>query len=386
MASITTGDWQRIGYYTIRTTQYYTVKVSLNAKVISQDLVNNKSTVGTLLNIDVEGSGSYSADSVKAGLTGGKDISWGYTSFGSNSNTTLIEGSFDVTHKANGKASTSISCWVTQSFGGSLGTTTVNVDLPEIDRYGGNASASVVSTTINSVTLKLRTNRLSSLASYRIDNGSWINFSTAGTDVAKPNGGTINKSFDGFNPNTDHTIDIQFRRDINQVWSSNANVSFKTAKPDKPRAGTVYISEVTPYTAKLSWKDFYFSDGATWGKYQYKLNDGAWIDCGKDNRIILSNLNEGTEYIAYVRIVDNYDTASLSVDVTFTTPVDQTKSYLKGDATWASGKLFYKVNGSWGKVGHVRFKQNGTWGNGLIDYLLDENGNFLTDENGNKLY
>ena len=132
MASITTGDWQRIGYWQIGQTSYNTIYVSLNAKVTSQDVANNRSTVATLLNIDVIGSGSYNTDSVKAGLTGGSDISWGYTTI--TNGKTLIQGSYTVNHNSDGTASTTIGCWVTQTFGGSLSWGDATVSLPTIPR------------------------------------------------------------------------------------------------------------------------------------------------------------------------------------------------------------------------------------------------------------
>ncbi len=132
MATITTGDWQRIGYWQIYQTSYNTMYVSLNARVVSQDVTNNRTTVATLLNIDVIGSGSYTTDSVKAGLTGGADISWGRTTI--TNGRTLIQGSYTVNHNSDGTASTTIGCWVTQTYGGSLGWGEATVTLPTIPR------------------------------------------------------------------------------------------------------------------------------------------------------------------------------------------------------------------------------------------------------------
>ena len=78
---------------------------------------------------------TYSADGVKAGITGASNISWGYTQFGSNAYHKLTGGSYTVSHNSTtGAASTTIYYWLDQTFGGDIGSpnspASVRVDLP----------------------------------------------------------------------------------------------------------------------------------------------------------------------------------------------------------------------------------------------------------------
>lgn len=131
MATLITGDWQRIGYYNIYNTSTHVTYISLNARINSIDYSNRTAVVGTLLNLD-NNSYAYTTDGISAGMTGCTNISWGRTTFGTGTNTTLLQGSFTVSYDDNGNASCNVQCWVNQTFGGNLSMQTVGCSLQNI--------------------------------------------------------------------------------------------------------------------------------------------------------------------------------------------------------------------------------------------------------------
>lgn len=76
-----------------------------------------------------------------------------------------------------------------------------------------------------------------------------------------------------------------------------------------------------------------------------------------------TGLQEETSY--YIRCrVKSGDSGAWSDYVytpLFTTPADQTRSYIKSDGTWKQGKVFYKTNGEWKKIKKAYIKINGEW-------------------------
>lgn len=131
MANLTTGDWQRIGYYNIRTTSTISTYISLNAKIDSINYSARTAVVATLLNLD-NVSYAYTTDGISAGMTGCTNMSWGRTTFGTGTNTTLLQGGFTVSYDDNGNASCNIQCWVNQTWGGNLSMQTVGCSLQNI--------------------------------------------------------------------------------------------------------------------------------------------------------------------------------------------------------------------------------------------------------------
>lgn len=131
MATLTTGDWQRIGYYNIYNTSTHVTYISLNARINSIDYSNRTAVVGTLLNLD-NNSYAYTTDGISAGMTGCTNIAWGRTTFGTGTNTTLLQGGFTVSYDDNGNASCNVQCWVNQTFGGNLSMQTVGCSLQNI--------------------------------------------------------------------------------------------------------------------------------------------------------------------------------------------------------------------------------------------------------------
>lgn len=148
-------------------------------------------------------------------------------------------------------------------------------------------------------------------------------------------------------PNTSYTYYVRVVDNYSQT-SATVSVKFTTSKPAKPTAGTVSVSDITPFGAVISWSGFSISAGASSYKYQYYIN--SWIDLTTSTRLELSNLTPETTYKVYIRMVDNYGTASSSATVTFTTLVDQLKVDINVDGVIKKARVFYNDNGSIKKV------------------------------------
>lgn len=322
----------------------------------------NKSTVHTLLRITV--SQWYSANRVRAGITGGNNYYYNNNSspkafaIGDHD---LIEGSYTVNHNANGSASTTISYWLDQSYGGSAYSDTspgsVTVNLPSTKPAAGDATRITInaSPTYNSVTLSFSGGTPGSGASisyYRVKGLGYSNY----TKVSNP------VTITGLTPNTSYTFTVDFVDNYGTEASKSTSKTFTTLKPAAPTKGSVSASNITYNGAKLSWSGFSFGDGATWGKYQYSWDNSEWIDCGTNTSLTITNRSPNTSYTFYVRLVDNYGTASNAASVTFTTEKKK----------WGLSTVFIKVDGQW-KRGIMYYKNDGTWVQAKGIFIRTEN-------------
>lgn len=409
----------------------------------TQNTSTLKSTVYTELGVRC-GSYQYSADGVKAGISGASNISWGYTQFGAGAYHKLTGGSYTVSHNSTtGAASTTIYYWLDQTFGGDIGSpnspASVSVDLPTITvkplaPTKGSVSASNI--TYNGAKLSWSGFSFGSGATwgkyqYSWNNSNWTdcgtNTSLTFTDkspntgysfyvrlvdnygqvssvasttftTSKPaagNASTITYSastsptsitismaggtpgaggsvsyyrikwngassysqvsnpavFTGLTPDTSYSFSIDFVDNYGTAASGSVSGSASTVLPSSPVKGVVSASSVTDVSAVVSWLGFGFGSGGTWGKYQYKIGSGSWVDYSTNQNLSLTNLTPSTQYTVYVRLVDNFGTASDAASVTFTT---QEKK------KWVFGDVFIKVNGEW-KRGTMYYKDGGTW-------------------------
>lgn len=307
------------------------------------DIPNNRSYISTELWI--YGS-SFSASNIDCNVTGANGYST--SNFKANGWVKLVSGGFWASHNSNGTGTATVGSYFTSTYK-SMPYGEFTLNLTSIDRGGGSAGASFVSATTNSITLRLSSNVNTSLGSYRLNGGSWTNFSTSGTDLNKTGGGTITKAITGLSPSTSYKIDIEFRRDYNNVWGSVATVTASTLT-GIPKDGTVSEYNVTDTVANIIWSGYSFDDG-TWGYYQYRVNSGSWVSCATDTYVKLTGLSPSTKYTVTVRLVSNKGKTSSGSSVTFTT-----------DAThpWKNGDLYIKSNNSWLR-GRMFIKQDGVW-------------------------
>lgn len=122
-------------------------------------------------------------------------------------------------------------------------------------------------------------------------------------------------------PNKEYEVNcyVRYRGDTSVLLVNPVSKFIKTKKPNKPKAGKVEVSNITYKSAYISWSGFSIQDGATDYYYQSSTDDNNWIDRSKGTGFEVSRLKPNTEYIFYVRIVDNFSTPSDSVKVVFKT-------------------------------------------------------------------
>lgn len=122
-------------------------------------------------------------------------------------------------------------------------------------------------------------------------------------------------------PNKEYEVNcyVRYRGDTSVLLVNPVSKFIKTKKPNKPKAGKVEVSNITYESAYISWSGFSIQDGATDYYYQSSTDGNNWIDRSKGTGFEVSRLSPNTEYIFYVRIVDNFGTPSDSVKVVFKT-------------------------------------------------------------------
>lgn len=127
--------------------------------------------------------------------------------------------------------------------------------------------------------------------------------------------------FEGLTPNKEYEVNcyVRYRGDTSVLLVNPVSKFIKTQKPNKPKAGKVAVSNITYESAYISWSGFQIQDGATDYYYQSSTDGNNWIDRSKGTGFEVSRLSPNTEYIFYVRIVDNFGTPSESVKVVFKT-------------------------------------------------------------------
>lgn len=127
--------------------------------------------------------------------------------------------------------------------------------------------------------------------------------------------------FEGLTPNKEYEVNcyVRYRGDTSVLLEKPVSKSIKTQKPNKPKAGTVEVSNITYKSAYISWSGFSIQEGATDYYYQSSTDGNNWIDRSKGTGFEVSGLSPYTEYTYYVRIVDNFGTPSDSVKVAFRT-------------------------------------------------------------------
>ena len=127
--------------------------------------------------------------------------------------------------------------------------------------------------------------------------------------------------FEGLTPNKEYEVNcyVRYRGDTSVLLENPVSKFIKTQKPNKPKAGKVEVSNITYKSAYISWSGFSIQEGATDYYYQSSTDGNSWIDRSKGTGFELSKLSPNTEYIFYVRIVDNFGTPSDSVKVAFRT-------------------------------------------------------------------
>lgn len=283
---------------------------------------------------------------------------------GMGNGTTLIEGSGTtnaIAHSSDGTKTISISAEIIQSdddygnyiyYWQSTGLKTGSVTLTSIDRTAGTPTISNVSSTYNSASCNITVPFASTVNQYSKDGSSWTNWNKSISANS-----AFSDSWSGLSPNTTYTFYYRFRRDYNQVWSPTVSFTVTTKKPAAPTKGSVTVSSKTYNSITYSWSGFSFGAGGTWGKYQYSYNNSSWVDAGQNTSHTRSSLSPNTSYTLYVRLVDNYGTASAVASVSGTTnkPAAPSKGTVSASSiTYNGAKLSWSgfsfgAGATWGK-------------------------------------
>lgn len=145
------------------------------------------------------------------------------------------------------------------------------------------------------------------------DDNNWI-------DRSKGTGFEVSR----LSPNTIYTFYVRIVDNFSTP-SDSVKVVFKTTKPDKPSKGSVSYTDLNPFGATFTWSGFKIQEGANSYYYQYSYDGRIWKDLQTQTKLVVDDLSPETIYTFYVRIVDNFDTASDYANVEFVTPADQAK-------------------------------------------------------------
>lgn len=145
------------------------------------------------------------------------------------------------------------------------------------------------------------------------DDNNWI-------DRSKGTGFEVSR----LSPNTKYIYYVRIVDNFGTP-SDSVKVVFKTTKPDKPSKGTVSYTNLNPFGATFTWSGFEIKEGANSYYYQYSYDGRIWKDLQTQTKLVVDDLVPETRYTFYVRIVDNFDTASDYASVGFVTPTDQAK-------------------------------------------------------------
>jgi hypothetical protein len=317
------GGWALLGNHQIWS---YSGRCNMYFQVYAwseQDVINNRSTVHTRTSILVENkTPSYSGYSIEqdwsAGVTGAPNYSARETlsdgGAGTSKEYILQNGSFTVDHDSNGNASSKVYYWFNGSYTGDIGSYTVDISLPTIDRTADKATISNVGSTYNTMYCTISVPFFSVENQWSRDGKTWIDWNkliTADTPFVD--------TWTGLKPNTKYTGYYCFKRKYNGVWSEVVSFTVTTKYPNPPSKGSVSSSSVTSNSAKVSWSGFSLGDMATDYSYQTSNDESNWTDQGKATSLTLSNLKPNTKYKFYVRMVDNYGQPSLAASTSFTT-------------------------------------------------------------------
>lgn len=266
------GGWTLLGNHLIwsysgRCNMYFQVYASS-----AQDAINNRSTVHTRTRILVENNnpnytGYYVEQDWSAGVTGAPNYS-AHATFsdggaGTSKEYVLQNGSFTVDHDSNGNASSKVYYWFNGNYTGDIGSHTVDISLPKIDRTANRATISNVGSTYNTMYCTISVPFESVENQWSRDGSNWTTWNKS----IKADTPFVD-TWTGLNPNTTYTFYYRFKRKYNGVWSEVVDFTTTTKYPNAPSKGSVSLISVTSNSAKVSWSGFSLGDMATDYSYQ----------------------------------------------------------------------------------------------------------------------
>lgn len=191
--------------------------------------------------------------------------------------------------------------------------------LPKIDRGTGTTTLSTNSVTFSSITLNIKSSVYTSLGRYRINGGSWVEFSTSSA-LQVSGGGTMTKVFSGLSPNTSYKIEVQCRRDYNELWAPVYALTTTTQKPSLPTISGLKLTSNIYNQQIYTWSGAYGTGHPSnlYGAYEYRVNGGDWQSTSTSSAAL--NCSPNTSYKFEVRLRDYYGQYSSILTNSATTP------------------------------------------------------------------
>lgn len=243
--------------------------------------------------------------------------------------------------------------------------------LPKINRGTGTTTLSTNSVTFSSITLNIKSNVFTSLGRYRINGGSWIEFATSSA-LQVTGGGTMTKVFSGLLPNTSYKIEIQCRRDYNELWAPVYALTTTTQKPSLPTISGLKLTSNIYNQQIYTWSGAYGTGHPSnlYGAYEYRVNGGDWQSTSTLSATL--NCSPNTSYKFEVRLRDYYGQYSSILTNSAITPkpsaptkgsvvvseitINQATISISGfklGAGASSGSYRYRLNGgTWVDIGN----------------------------------
>lgn len=210
--------------------------------------------------------------------------------------------SFEVSHDSNGKGSfvinvgprsgtgySQFNVFCDMSMSGNFATSgNVTVNLPQIDRTAPVVTITATAASTTSISLSATANVNCDIWQYKLDSGSWTQFSTT-------NGTSASTSLTGLS-SASHTVQVRARKKLNRVYGSSDTASVDLVAPTV--SFTVTSIGVDSFTINAT-------SNVSCNKWQYKLGSGSWTDfsttSGTSASKTISGLTPDTSYTIQVR-------------------------------------------------------------------------------------
>mgnify|MGYP002619967536 CR=1 FL=1 len=280
----------------------------------TQDAINNSTTV-TVTSIQFKSTnwygtwfyadgtitvGGQSVTYANAGTVDGVSVQAQNTFYTLGSGKTLP--SFTVNHNSSGAGSFTIvisarsgsgysqfNLFCSASTNGNFATTAnTSVSLPTIDRAAPTVTLTASAASTTSISISASSNVNCNIWEYKIDSGSWAQFSTT-------NGTSASTTVTGLS-SASHTVQVRARKTSNNVYGTSSSATVDCVAPTV----TFSVSEIGVSGFKIS-----ASANVSCNLWQYKIDSGSWTSfsttAGTSANITISSLDPNTSYSVQVR-------------------------------------------------------------------------------------
>lgn len=283
-----------------------------------QDAVNNRTTV-TVESIQIKSNNFYLTTFTGNGRIKVGSLNIDYSNSGSADQTYISAqnqfynfgsgkagGSFIVNHNSSGAGSFTIQItynpstysdgdttnfWVYCEYdwhGNGRNSGSATVSLPTIDRSAPTVSLSASAASSSSISISASANANCDIWQYKIDSGSWTQFSTT-------SGTSASTTVTGLS-STSHTVQVRARKASNNVYGTSAGKTVDCVAPTV----TFSVSDITVSGFKIS-----ASSNVKCNLWQYKIGSGSWTQFsttdGTSASVSITGRDPNTSYSVQVR-------------------------------------------------------------------------------------